>query len=193
MQKQDLLKHDKQNESNNVKHAIEISTYMAKLLRPDSNWDKCKSKYFLQNVRTQHYDKLEFVKCLIRNLTQSQGQRNLNLMSNGTYLLWLIDYITELEGWKWQGKDVLTPTAEKSVEALKSKIIQHELLRAAFLHHRIFNYIFRSTLQFSIKKCRHIFLNCLKQLSNIKTNVQLFPILIGLPGFGINELTNSFL
>ena len=53
--------HTAENELEGIKHGIEINTFIAKLLRPDSKWEKSKSKYFIQYINDHYVDEKKFI------------------------------------------------------------------------------------------------------------------------------------
>ena len=185
-------KHTKENGLKGIKHGIAESTYIAKLIKPDSKWDKNKSKYFAQLMKQRHPKNYKFILDLVNNLKCQKGQRNLNLLSNGIYILLLTPYLLEMQNMCFNKNDLYTNKALDTILALKSPIIKSELIKATFIRHRLYNHIIRSTLQYSMNKCRIIFLNSLTELSDLNSLPKLFPVLMGLPGFGVNYTYDSF-
>ena len=184
--------HTKINELDAKQYTTEMTTFVAKLTKPDSDWDNCKSKYFFQVTRHKYPDKIWFVSMCVDKLVCQKGQRNINSLSNGIYILWSLPYLNALVKYKWRRRYVWTKKAAKTINSLNSIFVKSELLRMSFLYHRIYNYIIRTTLQHSVAKCRLILLDALDQLHAIDSMARLFPIMLGLPGFAVNDVDESF-
>ena len=183
--------HTSKNGLKGIKHAVPLTAWIAKLTKPNSKSDKNKSKYFAQLMKQNHPNECSEILTWVDNLKCQKGQRNLNLLSNGIYILLLTPYLLELRNMCFNTTDIYTNKVLDVILALESPIIKSELIKATFIRHRLFNHIIRSTLQYSMKKCRNIFVVALDDLESLNSSPRLFPVIIGLPGFGINYTYDS--
>eukprot|EP01084_Bolivina_argentea_P055832 102294_1 len=158
------LNHTENNELKGIPHPLSICTYMARLWKLTTLWPYNKAKYMQHYLFTNFSDKMPLINYWLTQLIFAKGMRELNLLNGLIFLLLLSPYFIGMLRYKWRDKSVCTATANQQISALSNKLIISESLQGAFLYWNVYFPVIESAKQFSLKKIRLLYKNCLEKI-----------------------------